>query len=39
MITHIAREAWVQKALKQISKTDSVVGSPVVIRIEETDQE
>ncbi len=39
MITHIAREAWVQKALKQISKTDSVVGRPVVIRIEETDQE
>ena len=39
MITHIAREKWVQNALKQISKTDSVVGRPVVIRIEETDQE
>ena len=39
MITHIAKEAWVQKALKQISKTDSVVGRPIVIRIEETDQE
>ena len=39
MITHIAKEAWVQKALKQISKTDSVVGDPILIRIEETDQE
>ncbi|WP_457553404.1 homoserine dehydrogenase [Desulfobacula sp.] len=39
MITHIAKEEWVQKALKQILKTDSVVGDPVVIRIEETDQE
>ena len=39
MITHIAKEAWVQKALKQISKTDSIVGDPIVIRIEETDQE
>lgn len=39
MITHLAREAWVQKALKQISTADSVVGDPVVIRIEETDRE
>jgi len=39
MITHIAKEAWVQEALKQISLTDCVVGDPVVIRIEETDQE
>ncbi|MBT6339297.1 MAG: homoserine dehydrogenase [Desulfobacula sp.] len=39
MITHIAKEAWVQKALKQISKTDSIVGDPIVIRIEEMDQE
>ncbi|MCP3876295.1 MAG: homoserine dehydrogenase [Desulfobacteraceae bacterium] len=39
MITHIAKEAWVQKALKEISKTDSVVGDPVVIRIEEAAQE
>lgn len=36
MISHIAKEAWVQKALKEISKTNTVVGSPVVIRIEET---
>jgi len=35
MITHMAKEAWIQRALKQISKTDSVVGDPVVIRIEE----
>ena len=39
MITHIAKEARVQRALKQISKTDSVVGDPVVIRIEEIVQE
>lgn len=39
MITHIAKEARVQDALKKISKIDSVVGSPVVIRIEETVQE
>ncbi len=38
MITHRAKEASVQKALTQISKTDTVVGTPVVIRIEETDQ-
>jgi len=36
MITHMAKEAWVQKALKQISKTDSIEGVPVIIRIEET---
>ncbi len=39
MISHMAKEAWVQQALKQISKTDSVVGDPIVIRIEETAQE
>ncbi len=39
MITHVAKEAWVQKALAEISKTDSVIGEPVVIRIEETIQE
>ncbi|WP_300463523.1 homoserine dehydrogenase [Desulfobacula sp.] len=39
MITHIAKEALVQAALKEISTADSVVGDPVVIRIEETDQE
>ena len=39
MITHIAKEAWVQCALKKISKTASVVGDPVVIRIEEIVQE
>jgi homoserine dehydrogenase len=39
MITHIAKEAWVQAALKEISTADSVVGDPVVIRIEETIQE
>ncbi|MCD4720471.1 MAG: homoserine dehydrogenase [Desulfobacula sp.] len=39
MITHLAKEAWVQRALKQISKTDSIVGDPVVIRIEEIVQE
>lgn len=36
MITHIAREASVQRALDQILQTDTVVGEPVVIRIEET---
>ncbi len=39
MITHIAKEAWVQQALKQISSIDSVVGIPVIIRIEEIIQE
>ncbi|OGR12603.1 MAG: homoserine dehydrogenase [Desulfobacula sp. GWF2_41_7] len=39
MITHTAKEAWVQKALTEISKTDSVVGDPVVIRIEEAVRE
>ena len=38
MIIHKTKEQWVQKALKQISKTDSVVGDPVIIRIEEMDQ-
>ena len=35
MTTHTAKEAWVQLALKQISKTDSIIGDPIVIRIEE----
>ena len=39
MITHMAKEEWVQKALTQISATDSVVGDPIVIRIEEDVQE
>jgi homoserine dehydrogenase len=39
MITHKAKEAWIQKALQQISTIDSVVGSPVIIRIEESVQE
>ncbi|MCP4670455.1 MAG: homoserine dehydrogenase [Desulfobacula sp.] len=39
MITHNAKEAWVQHALKQIANIDSVVGSPVIIRIEEIIQE
>ncbi|MEN8210530.1 MAG: homoserine dehydrogenase [Thermodesulfobacteriota bacterium] len=38
MIVHKAKEEWVQKALKEISNIDSVVGSPVIIRIEENDQ-
>jgi homoserine dehydrogenase len=38
MIVHKAKEEWVQKALKEISNIDSVVGSPVIIRIEEIDQ-
>ena len=39
MIIHKSKEEWVQKALKEISKIDSVVGNPVIIRIEEIDQE
>jgi len=39
MITHTAKEAWVQKALNEISKTDSVVGDPIVVRIEEAVRE
>ncbi|MCG8568063.1 MAG: homoserine dehydrogenase [Desulfobacterales bacterium] len=39
MITHTAKEEWVQKALGQIKTTDSVVGDPVVIRIEDEDPE
>lgn len=35
MITHMAKEEWVQEALTQIAATDSVVGDSVVIRIEE----
>jgi len=34
MIVHKAKEAWVQKALQEISLVDSIVGSPVIIRIE-----
>jgi homoserine dehydrogenase len=39
MITHIAKEEWIQQALSRISNTDCVVGDPVVIRIGETIQE
>jgi len=39
MIVHKAKEEWVQNALKQISRIDSVVGEPVIIRIEEIIQE
>ncbi|MEH0022361.1 MAG: homoserine dehydrogenase [Desulfobacter sp.] len=39
MITHLAKEHWVQTALSRIAATDSVVGTPVVIRIEEDDKE
>ncbi|MCF8112766.1 MAG: homoserine dehydrogenase [Desulfotignum sp.] len=35
MITHTAKEAWVQTALSKISVTDCVVGDPMVIRIED----
>jgi homoserine dehydrogenase len=35
MITHTAKEKWVQTALTRIAATDSIVGDPVVIRIEE----
>lgn len=38
MITHKAKEAWIRKALEGISKSESVIGRPVVIRIEETVQ-
>jgi len=38
MIVHKSKEEWVQKALKEISKIDSVVGNPVIIRIEEINQ-
>jgi len=38
MIVHKSKEEWVQNALKQISKIDSVVGNPVIIRIEEINQ-
>ncbi len=39
MITHRAQEAWIQTALAQISKAGSVVGEPVIIRIEEENQD
>ena len=39
MISHRAKELWVQTALSQIAATDSVVGEPVVIRIEEDEQD
>jgi homoserine dehydrogenase len=35
MITHMAKEEWVQTALARISATDCVVGDPMVIRIED----
>ncbi|MCP4023652.1 MAG: homoserine dehydrogenase [Desulfobacteraceae bacterium] len=39
MITHVAKEEWVQKALNEISTGKSILDRPVVIRIEETNQE
>jgi homoserine dehydrogenase len=39
MILHKAKEAWVQSALQQFSKIDSVIGDPVIIRIEELARE
>ncbi len=39
MIIHESKEAWIQDALQQFLKTDSVVGEPVIIRIEEFSQE
>lgn len=39
MITHTAKEKWVQTALTRIAATDFVVGDPMVIRIEEDDPE
>ena len=35
MITHIAKEAWIQRALSRITATDCVVKQPMVIRIED----
>ncbi len=35
MITHIAKEAWIQRALTRITATDCVVNQPMVIRIED----
>jgi homoserine dehydrogenase len=35
MITHIAKEAWIQSALTRITATDCVVNQPMVIRIED----
>jgi homoserine dehydrogenase len=35
MITHIAKEAWIQQALSRITATDCVVKQPMVIRIED----
>jgi homoserine dehydrogenase len=35
MITHTAKEEWVQAALARISATHCVVGDPMVIRIED----
>ena len=39
MLTHLAKESSVQAALGKIVQTDCVVGSPVVIRIEDDDTE
>lgn len=38
MITHTAKEEWIQNALKQIIKTDSIINNPIVIRIEKPDK-
>ncbi|MDD9304518.1 MAG: homoserine dehydrogenase [Desulfobacter sp.] len=39
MITHMAKERWVQFALSLIRASDSVVGDPIVIRIEDDEKE
>ncbi len=39
MITHIAREANAQTALKKIASLDSILGEPVVIRIEDNENQ
>lgn len=39
MITHLAQEASVQVALNEIKNTESVIGDPIIIRIEEDTKE
>lgn len=39
MLTHLAREAGVQKALAEITALDVVIDKPMVIRIEDEDRE
>jgi homoserine dehydrogenase len=35
MITHVAKEEWIQRALGRITETDCVIKRPMVIRIED----